>query len=202
MRNTYRIVQSDSIGEVYKINGSRFTPYIFYVTSEEEIKGALLQVKEAHPKARHCCYAWRLGKEVYSIRANDDGEPTNSAGQPILGQIESFDVTNVLIVVVRYSNGTKLGVGGLKSSYKESALIGLSQATILEKTIDIDLKLKFNYDQLNTVMRIIKDFDLSIVSQKQEMYCEYILAVPKEKIEELQHVLDQKHQINFVLVKS
>jgi len=137
-------------------------------------------LKKKHHAARHWCYAWQLGVGEIKYRANDDGEPNNSAGLPIYGQILSFEITNVLIVVVRYFGGTKLGVGGLINAYKTATKLILESTAIVEKTIDIYYQLIFDYKDMNKVMRIVKENNLEI--KKQEMYlnCEYVISVRKK----------------------
>jgi len=146
------------------------------------------ELKKKHHSARHWCYAWQLGTEEIKYRANDDGEPNNSAGQPIYGQILSKDVTNVLVVVVRYFGGTKLGVGGLINAYRTAAKLILDASLIVEKTIDMHFKVTFDYKDMNKVMRIIKENKLKIESQVMNLNCEYLISVRKKnaiKIEQL-----------------
>ena len=148
--------------------------------NEEEVKNALGYLKKKHHTAGHFCYAWQLGTETLRFRANDDGEPNNTAGMPIYGQIQAFEVTNILVVSVRYFGGTKLGVGGLIQAYKNSAQITLEAAPIVEKTIDVVYQLNFDYDLMNKVMRIVKEKNITIVHQKLEAVCEYHIAVRKK----------------------
>ncbi len=145
-------------------------------------------MKKKHHAARHWCYAWQLGVDDIRYRANDDGEPNNSAGQPIYGQLLSFDITNVLVVVVRYFGGTKLGVGGLINAYKTTAKLILEQSTIIKKTIDVYFQLIFDYKDMNKVMRIIKENNIEIKNQTMNLNCEYLIYVRKKnatKVEQL-----------------
>lgn len=190
IRDTYKSITEDFEGEVFKDRGSKFLGFAFSVHNEEEVKERIQELKGVHNKARHWCYAWRLGKEQIRFRANDDGEPSNSAGQPILGQLISFEVTNVLVVVVRYFGGTKLGVGGLINAYREGAKLALEASNIVEKTIDVHLKITFEYEHLDKVMRIIKERKLEILSQKMEMNCEYVISVRKKEAEQVQNVFE------------
>ena len=183
LKDTYKTIDSSFESEVYKDKGSKFIGYAFPVSNEEQVKHCLDGLKTKHHKARHWCYAWRIGEEQLRFRANDDGEPSNSAGQPILGQLVSFDVTNVLIVVVRYFGGTKLGVGGLISAYKTSAKLTLEVSEITEKTIDIRYQLTFEYEHLDKVMRIIKEKKLKIQKQTMEMNCVFQISVRKKEAE-------------------
>ena len=143
----------------------------------------LFNLKKAHPNAGHFCYAFQLGTETVVYRTNDDGEPNNSAGAPIYGQIQSFGLTNVLVIVVRYFGGIKLGVGGLISAYKTAAQITLQNANIVEKTISIEFIITYDYKNINKVMRIIKEKNITIISQKMELACENTLSVPKKNAE-------------------
>ncbi|PCH75897.1 MAG: YigZ family protein [Flavobacteriaceae bacterium] len=177
--DTYRTVVKRCQGEIHKVKGSKFIGIAIPVESEEEVKDCLAAVKKEFYDARHWCYAWRLGTETFRFRANDDGEPSNSAGQPIYGQLLSHDVSNVLIVVVRYFGGVKLGVGGLVSAYKTGAQLALASSNIVERIICVQFKLVFDYPHMNKVMRIIKENKLEIIAQKMELNCEFILSVRK-----------------------
>lgn len=178
--DTYKTIEKPYEGEVFKDRGSKFIGYAFPVVDQDEAKEKIDSLKIKHHKARHWCYAWKIGVENPHFRANDDGEPNNSAGQPIYGQILSFNVTNVLIVVVRYFGGTKLGVGGLINAYKNSAKLVLEESVIIEKTIDICYQLTFEYEYMDKVMRIIKEKNLKIVNQKMEMNCIFDISVRKK----------------------
>ncbi len=182
-KDTYRTIEVPSGEGLFKDRGSKFLGYAFPLQREEEVKEIIQQLKETHCKARHWCYAWQLGKEESSAayRVNDDGEPNNSAGQPIYGQLLSKDLTNILIVVVRYFGGTKLGVGGLITAYRTAAELALDAAKIVEKTIDVRFKLIFDYQDMNKVMRVIKERNLSIQYQKMEMNCEIEILARKNE---------------------
>lgn len=178
--DTYKTLASPSEETLYKEKNSKFFGYAFPISSEDEVKGILEDMRKQHHSARHWCYAFQLGTDKIYYRANDDGEPNNSAGMPIYGQIQSFGVTNVLVVVVRYFGGVKLGVGGLISAYKISAQMALEASDIIEKTIDVHYTLKFGYQNMNKVMRVIKEKNLDIVSQKMEMDCEIVISTRKK----------------------
>jgi uncharacterized YigZ family protein len=184
-KDTYNTIQKPFEGEIFRDKGSKFFGYVYPVSDELHIKEKIDTLKGVHHKARHWCYAWRLGKEKIRFRANDDGEPSNSAGQPILGQLQSFDVTNILIVVVRYFGGTKLGVGGLINAYKTSAKFALEISDIVEKTIDIRYKLIFEYEYLDRVMRVIKEQNLTIEFQQMEMNCVFEISVRKKNADKV-----------------
>lgn len=142
----------------------------------------LEQLKQQHPSAGHFCYAWQLGEETIRFRANDDGEPNNSAGLSIYGQIQSFELTNILVVVVRYFGGTKLGVGGLIQAYKYAAQITLENATVVSRTIDFLFQLTFGYNELSKVMRIIKEKKLKILDQAMGVDCVYHIGIRKSMV--------------------
>jgi uncharacterized YigZ family protein len=179
-KDTYRTITSHSRETLYKEKGSKFYGYAFPVTSEEEIKVHLDTLKKEHYNARHWCYAWQLGMGYERYRVNDDGEPSNSAGTPIHGQIKAFGLTNVLVVVVRYFGGTKLGVGGLIQAYKTSAKLALEASRIITRTIDDILIVQCSYAELNIAMRIIKNEQLRIIDQKMEMDCKIEVSVRKK----------------------
>jgi len=179
-KDTFKTIEIAAGDALFKDKGSKFIGYVFPIVSEEDVKIYIDELKKKHYSARHWCYAWQLGIEEISYRANDDGEPNNSAGQPIYGQILSKDLTNVLVVIVRYFGGTKLGVGGLISAYKTTAKLILEEAVIVKKTIDVFYKLNFEYKDMNKVMRIIKEQKLSIENQIMELNCEFLISVRKK----------------------
>lgn len=178
--DTYKTLAGPSEETLFKEKNSKFFGYAYPINSEDEVKGIIEGLKKQHHSARHWCYAFQLGTDKIYYRANDDGEPNNSAGMPIYGQIQSFGVTNVLVVSVRYFGGVKLGVGGLITAYKTSAQMALEASEIIEKTIDVHYTLKFGYQSMNKVMRVIKEKNLDIVSQKTEMDCEIVIATRKK----------------------
>ena len=169
IKDTYTTIAKATEEILFKEKSSKFFGYAFPIQSEEEVKPIIEQLRKLHPHAVHYCYAYQIGTEKISYRANDDGEPSNTAGAPIYGQIQSFGVTNVLLVVVRIFGGIKLGVGGLISAYKTTAQLVLEEAEIIEKTIDISFLISFDYKNMNTVMRVIKEKKLDIVSQIMEL---------------------------------
>ncbi|GLB51197.1 hypothetical protein NBRC110019_02360 [Neptunitalea chrysea] len=179
----YKTLEAPTEEVLFKDKNSKFFGYAYPVTTEDEIKDIIDTIKKQHYNARHWCYAWQLGTETIHYRANDDGEPNNSAGMPIYGQIQSFEITNVLIIVVRYFGGIKLGVPGLINAYRTTAQIALEEAQIIEKTIDAVYKINFEYKDINNVMRIIKEKNLNIISQKMEMNCEIIFSIRKSEAE-------------------
>ena len=180
MKDTYKSITEASEEVIFKDKNSKFYGYAYPIKSEEDVKDIIDDLKKKHHQARHWCYAWQLGKEEHQFRANDDGEPSNSAGMPIYGQIQSFDVTNILIVVVRYFGGVKLGVGGLINAYKTSAQMALENSNILKRTIDELYVLKFDYPEMNVVMRIIKEHNLNVIDQKLALDCQVFISVRKK----------------------
>ncbi len=191
----YKTIDIASQETLFKEKGSKFFGYAFPVSSEEDVKGCLEVLKKKHHSARHFCYAYQLGVAQTSYRANDDGEPNNSAGLPIYGQIQSFQVTNILVVSVRYFGGTKLGVGGLIAAYKKSAQFALEASEILEKTINVQFKLTFNYDLMNSVMRIVKEKQIDIIYQKLEVDCTYIISVRKKHAKNTYQIFDTLYKV-------
>lgn len=170
MDDTYKTISKPCEG-LFKDKGSKFIAYAWPVTSENEIREIIQTVKKEHYSARHHCYAWRLGHEKLQFRANDDGEPSSTAGKPILGQIQSFDLTNILIVVVRYFGGTLLGVSGLINAYRNAALDAISQAEIVEKLVEKQLLVEFDYGVMNEVMKIFKDEKLQQIDPRFDLRC-------------------------------
>lgn len=196
--DTYKTIAEASSEVLYKEKNSKFYGYAFPVTSEEQIKIHLDQLKKEHFSARHWCYAWQLGTTKIQYRANDDGEPNNSAGMPIYGQIQSFNVTNILIVVVRYFGGVKLGVGGLISAYREAAKMALEISPIVEKTIDVHFKVIFDYKNMNKVMRIIKEKNLDIINQKMEENCEIVISTRKKNAEVIFDIFSSLFEVEIL----
>jgi uncharacterized YigZ family protein len=196
-KDSYNTILKPSEETLFKEKGSKFFGYTFSVFTEDDVKNCLEDLKKKHHSARHFCYAYQIGIEKIKFRANDDGEPNNSAGLPIYGQIQSFKVTNVLVVSVRYFGGTKLGVGGLISAYKTSAQLALQASEIVEKTIDVFYKLNFNYDMMNAVQRIIKERHISIINQKLEITCEYTIAIRKKEAQTIFDVFDNLYKVEI-----
>lgn len=180
---------------LYKVKGSKHFGYCFPVRTEEEIKDRLEEVRKEHHSARHHCYAWRLGADKKRYRANDDGEPSNSAGKPILGQIQSFDLTNVLIVVVRYFGGVKLGVGGLIDAYRTSAKLAIEAGKIESRFVMDQIKVDFPYDAMGNVMRVMKEFNLEMVEHEFEFKCS---LVTESRSSNVPQIVQAFNDIDFV----
>ncbi len=196
--DTYKTISKPVSDILLKERKSKFYGCAYPITDEVEVKPLIDELRKAYPTANHVCYAWQLGVINHSYRANDDGEPNNSAGMPIYGQIQSFNVTNILIAVVRVFGGTKLGVGGLISAYKGTAQLTLENSRIIEKIIKEELTLSFEYAEMDTVMRFIKKNQLELVSQELHMNCKIIIAVRIKELKRIQKELAAYHKINVL----
>lgn len=195
--DTYQTISEPSEEILYKEKNSKFFGCAFPVTSEEEIKNHLEILRKSHVGAGHFCYAWQMGTTQISFRANDDGEPSNSAGMPIYGQIQSFGLTNILIVVVRFFGGVKLGVGGLITAYRTAAQMALENADIVERTIDVHFLVCFDYKNMNKVMRVIKEKNLEIISQKMEMSCEIEIATRQKNAAMVTEIFEAMFEVSI-----
>ncbi|WP_333875892.1 IMPACT family protein [Flavobacterium sp.] len=197
MKDTYNTLAQPSAEILYKEKNSKFFGYAIPIESEEDVKTHLEALRKQHQGAVHFCYAFQLGTDTVYFRANDDGEPGNSAGMPIYGQIQSFGVTNVLVVVVRFFGGVKLGVGGLISAYRTAAQMALAEADIIEKTINVHFVISFDYKNMNKVMRIIKEKNLEIVAQKMEESCQIEIATRKKNAEKVFDIFTALFEIDI-----
>ena len=200
--DTYKTIINPSPEVIFKEKGSKFLGYVYPLEREAQVKAYVAVLKKKHHKARHWCYAWQLGIEKIQFRINDDGEPNNSAGQPIYGQILSKEVRNVLVVVVRYFGGTKLGVGGLVNAYKTTAQLSLEASNIVVKALVVRFKLVFEYADMNKVMRVIKEYQLLIESKNMELHCEYEVAVRKSEKEKVQQAFENLQRVKTMFVES
>ena len=181
----------------YRQLSSKFLVYAYPVESEEQIKEHLDALRKRWFDATHHCYAWRLGPQGERFRANDDGEPSSTAGKPILGQLLSQDVTNCLVVVVRYFGGTKLGVPGLIAAYKESTALVLGECEIVERTVDATIELEYSYIVMNDVMRIIKDMQPRIINQQFDNLCSMTLSIRQSEADQLIGRLEKVEDVNI-----
>lgn len=197
--DTYLTLADDSEG-LFKEKGSKFLSFAFPVRNEEDIKERLEYLRKKFYDARHHCYAYVLGKDKETFRANDDGEPNHSAGDPILGQIRSKQLTNVLIVVVRYFGGIKLGVGGLIAAYRNAAAEAISNNKIVEAIVKKTIKLQLDYLSMNDVMKIIKDYDLEISNQSFDNDCKMSVTVREGLLEEITSKLEKLENVVFTVV--
>ena len=188
--DTYKTLVAPSQG-IYKEKGSKFLAHAYPIGTEDEVKEYIQKLKKEYFDARHHCYAYRLGGKGEQFRANDDGEPSGTAGKPILGQLLSHELTNILIVVIRYFGGIKLGTSGLIYAYKTAATDAITNAEITERTIDEQLNITFGYAVMNDVMRIIKEEQPDIISQQLDMACRINLAIRKSKSDRLKERLQK-----------
>lgn len=201
MNDSYRTISGSSKG-LYKEKGSKFIAFAYPVHKEQEIKKYLDGMRKEYHDARHHCYAWRLGPDKERYRANDDGEPSGSAGKPILGQLQSFDITDVLVVVIRYFGGTLLGVGGLINAYRSATSDALSQARIVERKVYGKIKLDFSYEQMNSVMKLVKDYDLKFEDQDFQLECSMGLKVWIRKMDEVRDAFSKIRGCKINLIEE
>lgn len=197
MIDVYKTIAFPSDEILLKEKNSKFFGYAYPIQSELELKPIIDNLRKQHPHAVHYCYAYQIGAESILYRANDDGEPSNTAGMPIYGQIQSFGVTNVLVVIVRIYGGIKLGVGGLISTYRTAAQMTLESAEIIEKTIDIHFQISFDYKNINKVMRVIKEKSIEIVFQKMEMSCEIEIVSRKKNAEMIFDIFNSMFEVEI-----
>ncbi|SNB24795.1 conserved hypothetical protein [Flavobacterium psychrophilum] len=202
IQDTYFTINKPATEVLFKEKNSKFFGYTFPITSEEDVKRQIENLKKQHFSARHWCYAYQIGTDKIQYRANDDGEPNNSAGMPIYGQIQSYNVTNILVVVVRYFGGIKLGVGGLITAYKTTAQMALDESEIIEKTINIHFVVGFDYKNMNKVMRVIKEKNITIVSQKMEESCQIEIASRKKNASSIFDIFDQIFEVEIKKVND
>lgn len=200
LKDTYKTIIKPSREILFKEKNSKFFGYAFPISSEDDTRDHLDALKKKHHQARHFCYAWQTGKlePEFHFRANDDGEPSNSAGMPIYGQIQSYEVTNILVVVVRYFGGVKLGVGGLIQAYKTAAQMALENSRIVEKTVDQIFEIKFDYPQMNVVMRIIKEHSLNIIEQDLGLDCKIFISVRKRDSLEIHQKFEAVYKVEIM----
>ena len=192
MEDLYRTVEVVAEG-LYKEIGSKFLAFVYPVATEEQIREIIAGIKEKYYDARHHCYAWRLGAAKTHFRMNDDGEPSSTAGKPIFGQIQSL-----LIVVVRYFGGTKLGVSGLINAYREAAADAIRNAVIVEKTVDEILRIRFSYLVLNDVMKVIKEENPEVLERNFELSCEMLLAIRRKELPKLIKRLEKIDSLSII----
>jgi len=197
--DVYRTLEGISRG-LYKEKGSKFIAVATGVTSVDEVRQHLDSLRKEFHDARHHCYAYRLGDEPYEYRYQDDGEPSGTAGKPIYGQIQSFELTDVLIVVIRYFGGIKLGTGGLISAYRAAAKDAVTNGEIVSKIRTSRLEIRFDYEKMNDVMRIIKEENLHIISQESELKCRILLEIRRRKIETVKNKFVALEMFDFAVI--
>ena len=184
IKEFYFTIEQSASAE-FKDRGSKFLAYVYPIQSVDEFRTRLAELKKEHPKAVHHCFAYRLGIDGTQFRVSDNGEPSGTAGRPILGQIDSNELTNVLIIVVRYFGSTLLGVPGLINAYKTSAAMALKQTSIIKKPVTEELKIQFDYPMMNEMMMILKKYDCEIIKRDMGLFCVFAMTVPVKSIKEL-----------------
>ncbi len=196
MEDIYYTIEKESQG-FFKDKGSKFYAFAIPLQNEENVKEILSVLRKEHHGARHFCYAWRLGSKEITYRANDDGEPSSTAGKPILGQLQSINVTNLIVVVVRYFGGTLLGTGGLINAYRNATADALNKAEIIQKIIVKEINLDFTYKELSEVMNIIKQENLSIKNTRFEESCNLIFSVRESEYERVMHIFNSIYGVEI-----
>jgi len=180
--NHYHTIEKPSVAE-FRDRGSKFLAYAFPIETTDDFKKRLKELREEHPKAAHHCFAYRLGIDKNNFRSSDDGEPSGSAGKPILGQIDSKELTNMAVVVIRYFGGTLLGVPGLINAYKTSASLALQLTPVIQKPVLICYELQFDYTLMNEVMMVVKRFGCTVLQNEMQLFCRMVIGIPKERLD-------------------
>lgn len=199
--DSYNTITASSEG-IYKEKGSKFIAYAYPVYTEEQIKEYINVLKEKYYDARHHCFAWQLGVDGLRYRANDDGEPSGTAGKPIHGQIKSHELTNILVVVIRYFGGTKLGVPGLIHAYKEATIDAINNTSIIEKTVNDIYTVNFDYLVMNDVMRIVKEEKLTLVNQQFDLTCTIEFSLRQTEIEKVKGRFDKIDSVKCEYIRT
>jgi uncharacterized YigZ family protein len=197
----FQTIEKTSFAE-YKDRGSRFIAYAYPVQTVEEFKNLLQQLKKEHPKAVHHCFAWRIGWDGNLFRVSDDGEPGGTAGRPILGQVDSKQLTNTAVIVVRYFGGTLLGVPGLIQAYKSVTAMVLQLTPIVQRPIEVLYELQFDYTQMNAVMNLVKQFGCSVAGQEMQLFCLLRIGIPKARLAEVLYKLKDFHPMDVKQVTN
>ena len=197
----YSTIEIPAIAE-FKDRGSKFLAYSYPVESVDACKKIIAGLKKEHPKAVHFCVAYRIGVEGNLFRASDDGEPAGSAGRPILGQIDSKELTNLMVVVVRYFGGTLLGVPGLINAYKTATALALQLAPIVQKPIELQYELNFDYHQMNEVMMIVKQYNCSVAEQAAQLFVQLKIGIPKARLEEALNKFNDLREVKLTLISN
>lgn len=200
MEFSFNTIKSPVENILLKEKGSKFIGFAFPVDDEEDLKKSLQKIREEHPKATHHCYAFRLGMKGENYRANDDGEPSGSAGLPIYNQLLAHEITNVLVIVVRYYGGTKLGVSGLVKTYKESAKITLEEAEIITKELESEIEISFNFSQQNQIFTLLNKFDGRILDFLSDEKCVITAKIKTSLYENISEQLSEMQNISFKIL--
>lgn len=191
----YTTIEKPSNAE-FKDRGSKFFAFAFPIATPEDFKARLQDLKKEHPKAVHHCFAYRMGTDGNNFRSSDDGEPSGTAGKPILGQIDSRGITNVAVIVVRYWGGTMLGVPGLINAYKTATALALQITPLVEKQIEVDYSIEFDYTRMNEVMMILRQFNCTIHSNEMQLFCHIKTGVPKNRLDDVLNRLNDLHTVS------
>ena len=197
MKFSFNTIKSPVENILLKEKGSKFIGFVFPLDDEKDLKKNLEKIREEHPKATHHCYAFRLGIKGENYRANDDGEPSGSAGLPIYNQLLAHDITNVLLIVVRYYGGTKLGVSGLVKAYKESAKITLEEAEIITKELESEIEIAFSFNQQNQIFTLLNKFEGKILDFLSEEQCTIKAKIKSSQKESISELLSEMQNISF-----
>jgi uncharacterized YigZ family protein len=190
----YYTIEKPSVEE-FKERGSKFIAYAYPIETTEDFKKLLQNLKKEHPKAVHRCFAYRIGTDGNNFRVSDDGEPSGTAGRPILGQIDSREITNTAVIVVRYFGGTLLGVPGLINAYKTATTLALQVVPVIQRQIEIKYSIEFDYTQINEVMMVMKQYDCTITSKEMHLFCNIKVGIAKSRLPEVLYLLNELHQV-------
>jgi uncharacterized YigZ family protein len=199
MNEDFYFTIEKSAGAEFKDRGSKFIAFAFPIETADDFKKQLQLLKKEHPKAVHHCFAYRIGTDGNNFRSSDDGEPSGTAGKPILGQLDSKGITNVAVIVVRYWGGTLLGVPGLINAYKTAAALALQVTPVVQKQIEVNYTIEFEYNRMNEVMMVLKQFNCTIISNEMQLFCIIKTGVPKNRLDE---VLYRLKDLQHVAVKK
>ena len=200
-KSFYFTIEKTSVAE-FKDRGSKFIAYTYPVATADEFKTYLQQLKKEHHNAEHHCFAYRIGTDGNNFRVNDDGEPSGSAGRPILGQIDSKELTNVAVIVVRYFGGTLLGVPGLINAYKNATALALQTVPIIQKQVEIKYVVHFDYTQMNDVMIILKQYNCTVINQEMQLFCAITIGIPINRQEEVLYKLNDMKGVSVEKIKN
>jgi len=192
----YYTIDSDGYAE-YKDRGSKFLAYAFYIKNKGDFKNCLEKIRKEHAKASHHCFAYRMGYDGNNFRVSDDGEPSGTAGKPILAQIDSRNLCDILLIVTRYFGGTLLGVPGLVNAYKTAATLALQCTHIIQKPVELKYNLHFNYTGMNEVMRVLKQYNCTIYKNETQLFCEIETGLPKYRLTEILYQLENIQHIEI-----
>lgn len=192
----YQTIDRQGFAE-FKDRGSRFLAHAFPISTPDDFKQQLQLLKKEHPKAVHHCFAYRLGLDGHQFRVSDDGEPSGSAGKSILGQIDSKELTDAGVIVVRYFGGTLLGVPGLINAYKSSASMALQMIPVIQKPIEIIYDVNFDYTTMNEVMMVVKQFNCTVIHQEMQLFCLLKIGVPKSRLDEVLYRFKDLHTVSI-----